>query len=148
MTGPFSHSRGYPQLTSQDNHPRESIWSVRQEDRPRFSYYFAILFIIGMAWVIWYQIDYVDRDSVVETIMAIFIGMVQAGVAAVTITFFRFEGEDAMGIALDIWREKRRREREAMVNEAVEAAIAEVRSENQELKRRIAELEKSNGNAS
>ena len=101
-------------MTSRNDHPRESIWSVRQEDRPRFSYYFAILFIIGMAWVIWYQIDYVAHDSVVETFMAIFIGTVQAGVAAVTITFFRFEGEDAMGIALDIWREKRRREREAL----------------------------------
>ena len=138
-------------MTSQDNHPRESIWSVRQEDRPRFSYYFTILFIIGAGWVIWYQIDHVVHDSVVETVMAIFLGIIQAGVAAVTITFFRFEGEDAVGIALDIWREKRRREREAMVAEAVaekEAALAEAVAQNKALKRRIAELEKKNGNAS
>ena len=142
-------------MTSQDNHPRESIWSVRQEDRPRFSYYFAILFIIGMTWVVWYQLDYVAHDSLVETIMAIFVGTVQAGVAAVTITFFRFEGEDAMGIALDIWREKRKRERDEMVAKAVEEATAEsraqietLRDQNEALERRIAELEKSNGDAS
>ncbi len=45
-----------------------------------------------------------------------------------------------MGIALDIWREKRRREREVMVAEAV--------AENEVLKRRIAEIERSNGNTS
>ncbi len=146
-------------MTLRGNHPRESIWSVRQEDRPRFSYYFTILFIIGTTWVVWYQIDYVLHDGVVETIMAIFLGVIQAGVAAVTITFFRFEGADSVGIALDIWRERRRRERETMVAEAVEKAVAEVvaemeakfagiSAENEALKRRIAEIEKSNGNTS
>ena len=106
------------------------------------------MFIIGTGWIVWYQIDHVAYDSIFETAMSIFLGIIQAGVAAVTITFFRFEGVDAVGIALDIWRERRRREREAMVAEAVEQAVTEVRAENEALKRRIAELEKSNGNAS
>ncbi len=60
-----------------------------------------------------------------------------------------------MGIALDIWREKRRREREVMVAEAVAEATAESNTklaqavaENEALKRRIAEIERSNGNTS
>ena len=131
-------------MTLRDTDPRESIWSVRQEDRPRFSYYFTVLFIIGTGLMVWYQVDYVVHDSLVETIVAIFIGIIQVGVAAVTITFFRFEGADALGIALDIWREKRRREREVMIREAVAEKDAEIET----LKKRIAELEKSNGNAS
>ena len=135
-------------MTSRYSLPRESIWSVRQEDRPRFSYYFSVLFVIGTAWVAWYQIDHVVHDGLIETVMAIFLGMIQSGIAAVTITFFRFEGADAMGIALDIWREKRAREREEMIAKAVEEATAENRAVIKELKRRISELEKSNGNAS
>ena len=159
-------------MTSRDNHPRESIWSLRREDRPRFSYYFATLFIIGTGWMAWYQIYYVTHDSVVETVMAIFLGVIQSGIVAVTITFFRFEGEDAMGIALDIWREKRRRERDEMIAKAVEEAtagsraqikalkkriaeksmvveaVAEKDAQIEALKKRIAELEKSNGNSS
>ncbi len=96
----------------------------------------------------WYQIDHVVHDGIVETIMAIFLGVIQSGIVAVTITFFRFEGEDAVGIALDIWREKRRRERELMVKNAVAKAVADKDSQIATLKRRLAELEKSNGDAS
>ena len=53
-----------------------------------------------------------------------------------------------MGVALDLWRERRKRERDEMVAKAVEEATAKTRAENEALKKRIAELEKSNGDAS
>ena len=135
-------------MTPRNNRPRESIWSLRQEDRTKFSFYFSILFIIGMSWVAWYQIGYVVHDSIADTINAVVMGIAQVGVSAATITFFRFEGADAMGVALDLWRERRKRERDEMIAKAVEEATAKTRAENEALKKRIAELEKSNGDAS
>ena len=62
-------------MTPRNNRPRESIWSLRQEDRTKFSFYFSILFIIGMSWVAWYQIGYVVHDSIADTINAVVMGI-------------------------------------------------------------------------
>lgn len=50
---------------------RESIWSVKEEDRPKFSIYFTVLFSIGLVFSFWYEIFHVAGDSVFDTIIAL-----------------------------------------------------------------------------
>ena len=87
---------------------RESIWSVKEEDRPKFSIYFATMFVIGMGFCLWYEILHVTDDSAFDTIIALARDVGISGIASVTLSFFRFEGEDTMGIALDLFRKQQR----------------------------------------
>ncbi len=50
---------------------RESIWSVKEEDRHRFSIYFTTLFLVGMGYCAWYEIFHVTNDSMFNTIIAL-----------------------------------------------------------------------------
>ena len=124
---------------------RESIWSVKEEDRPKFSIYFIILFLIGVTFVGWYEIFHVTGDSVFDTIIALMRDVGLAGIAAVVLTFARFEGEDSVGIARDIFRK-------LQYEKGREEGLAEGRAENREeleaLRKRIAELERRNGSSS
>ena len=87
---------------------RESIWSVKEEDRPKFAIYFSALFLIGMGFFAWNEIIYVTDDSVLDTIIALARDVGISGIASVTLSFARFEGEDTMGIALDLFRKQER----------------------------------------
>ncbi len=128
---------------------RESIWSVKEEDRPKFSIYFIILFLIGFAFSLWYEIFHVVDDSVFDTVITLMRDIGLAGIAAVVLTFARFEGEDSMGVALDIYRKLQYEKGHA---EGREEGLAEGRAENraeiEALRKRIAELERRNGSSS
>ena len=132
---------------------RESIWSVKEEDRPKFSHYFTILFSIGLAFSVWYEIFYVVDDSIFDTVIALMRDIGLTGIAAVVLTFARFEGGDSMGVALDIYRklqyEKGHAEgREEGLAEGRAEGRAENHAEIEALRRRVAELERRNGNSS
>ena len=135
---------------------RESIWSVREDDRPKFSHYFTILFLLGLAFSFWYEIFHVVNDSVFDTIIALVRDIGLVGIAAVVLTFARFEGEDSMGIALDIYRRQQYEKgieeglkigRKEGIEEGREEGIEEGRAERDVLRRRIAELESRNGSS-
>ena len=101
---------------------RESIWSVKEEDRPKFSIYFTLLFLIGIGFCLWYEIFHVTDDGVLDTIMLLARDVGISGIASVTLSFARFEGGDTMGIALDIFR---KRKYEEAVAEGVVQGIAQ-----------------------
>ena len=129
---------------------RESIWSVRSDDRASFARWFSILFVIGMGFMAWYEIDHAVTDGFFDTLVAIGLGSGPVGVASVVITFFRFEGGDTMGVALDAYRRKQFREgrqvgREEGRQEGIKIGREENRAEIEALRKRIAELEKRNG---
>lgn len=151
-------------IEAQEEIKRESIWSVKEEDRPKFSIYFIILFLIGLAFVGWYEIFHVTGDSVFDTIIALMRDIGLVGIASVVLTFARFEGEDSMGIALDLFRKYKYQEwmeeglkqglkqgieqgREQGIEQGVEQGRAEGRAERDALRKRIAELESRNGSA-
>ena len=92
---------------------RESIRSVKEEDRHRFSIYFTTLFLVGMGFCAWYEIFYVTNDSTFDTIVALSRDVGISGIASVTLSFVRFEGGDAMGIALDLFRKQKYAEKYA-----------------------------------
>ena len=119
---------------------RESIWSVKEEDRPKFSLYFTILFLVGLVFAGWYEIFYVTSDSVFDILIALVRDIGLVGIAAVVLTFARFEGEDSMGIALDIYRKRQFQEGKA-------EGLAQGQAERDALRKRIAELESRNGNS-
>ena len=106
--------------------PRESIWSVKEEDRHKFALYFFILFVAGMCFSIWYEVFYVTGDSVFDNIVALTKDTGLVGAASITLSFTRFEGGDAMGIALDLFRKQKYEE--AFV-EGVAQGIAQGRAE-------------------
>ena len=141
---------------------RESIWSVRQEDRHKFSVYFTILFVIGVAFILWYEIAHVTDDDIFDTIIAIATDTIVVIGFSVGVTFARFEGGDSVGVALENYRRikyeegreqgiKEGREqgieqgREQGIEQGREQAIAELTPGIEALKRRVAELESRNG---
>ena len=119
---------------------RESIWSVREADRPKFAHYFIVLFFLGLAFSVWYEIFRVVDDSIFDSIAALIRDIGLVGIAAVTLTFARFEGEDSMGVALEVFKKRRFEEGRAV-------GIEEGRAERDALRKRIAELESKNGNS-
>lgn len=125
---------------------RESIWSVRRRDRHKFSYYFSILFSIGLVFSLWYEIAYVVDDGVFDTIIALMRDVGIAGLCSATLSFARFEMEDSMGIALELFRKQRYEEGHAEGRaEGLDIGRAEGRAERDALRKRIAELESRNG---
>lgn len=143
----------YPPNHERDDNEnlRESIWSVRSDDRASFARWFSVLFVIGMGFMAWYEIDHAVTDGFFDTLVAIGLGSGPIGVASVVITFFRFEGGDTMGVALDAYRRKQFREgrqvgREEGRQEGIRMGREENRAEIEALRKRIAELEKRNGN--
>jgi len=86
---------------------RESIWSVKEGDRPKLSIYFTVMFLMGMGFCVWYEIFYVTDDSVFDTIIALLRDVGIVGLASITLSFTRFEGGDAVGIALDLFRKQK-----------------------------------------
>ena len=125
---------------------RESIWSVRQEDRHKFSVYFTILFVIGVAFILWYEIVHVTDDDIFDTIIAIATDTIIVIGFSVGVTFARFEGGDSVGVALENYRRIKYEEgREQGIKEGREQAIAELTPGIEALKRRVAELEHRNG---
>ena len=137
---------------------RESIWSVRQEDRHKFSVYFTILFVIGVAFILWYEIVHVTDDDIFDTIIAIATDTIIVIGFSVGVTFTRFEGGDSVGVALENYRRIKYEEgREQGIKEGREQGIAQGREQGREqaiaeltpgieaLKRRVAEFERRNG---
>ena len=125
---------------------RESIWSVRQEDRHKFSVYFTILFVIGVAFILWYEIVHVTDDDIFDTIIAIATDTIIVIGFSVGVTFARFEGGDSVGVALENYRRIKYEEgREQGIKEGREQAIAELTPGIEALKKRVAELEHRNG---
>ena len=102
------------------------------------------MFSIGLVFSLWYEIFHVAGDSVFETIIALLRDIGLVGIAAVVLTFARFEGEDSMGIALDIYRKRKFEEGRAV---GIEEGRAENRAEVDALRKRISELESRNGNS-
>lgn len=139
MTDPKSNAGG-----RDDNVPRESIWSLRREDRPAFARWFVSLFLLGMAFLIWYEIAHAVSDGVLDTIKSIVFGVGPTGASAIVLTFFRFEGGDVVGVALDIHRQM---QFEKGLKEGIKEGILEGREEGREereaLKARVSELEKT-----
>ena len=134
----------------EEEDPRESIWSVRLEDRASFARWFSILFVIGMGFLAWYEIDHAVTDGFFDTLIAIGLGAGPVGLASVVVTFFRFEGGDTMGVALDAYRRKQFREgrqvgREEGREEGIEIGREESRAEVKALRTRVEDLEKRNG---
>ena len=121
---------------------RESIWSVRQEDRHKFSVYFTILFVIGVAFILWYEIVHVTDDDIFDTIIAIATDTIVVIGFSVGVTFARFEGGDSVGVALENYR---RIKYEEGREQGIAEGRAESRAEIEALKRRVAELERRNG---
>ncbi len=117
---------------------RESIWSVRQEDRHKFSVYFTILFVIGVAFILWYEIAHVTDDDIFDTIIAIATDTIVVIGFSVGVTFARFEGGDSVGVALENYR---RIKYEEGREQGIKEGRAESRTEIEALKRRVAELE-------
>ena len=113
---------------------RESIWSVRQEDRHKFSVYFTILFVIGVAFILWYEIVHVTDDDIFDTIIAIATDTIIVIGFSVGVTFARFEGGDSVGVALENYRRIK-------YEEGLQQGRAESRAEIEALKKRVAELE-------
>ena len=113
---------------------RESIWSVRQEDRHKFSVYFTILFVIGVAFILWYEIVHVTDDDIFDTIIAIATDTIVVIGFSVGVTFARFEGGDSVGVALENYRRIK-------YEEGLQRGRAESRAEIEALKKRVAELE-------
>ena len=113
-------------MTDEGGERRESIWSVRRQDRYRFSYWFATLFCAGLIFVVWYAIWHVEENDLLKKIFNLIKDVGIVGLLAVTLAFFRFEGRDAMGVALEIFHKKRFEDgRKA----AQEAALAWYKSE-------------------
>ena len=87
-------------IADKDGERRESIWSVKSQDRYRFSYWFATLFCAGLVFVVWYEIWHVEENDFFKKIFNLLKDVGIVGLLAVTLAFFRFEGRDAMGVAL------------------------------------------------
>ena len=125
---------------------RESIWSVRQEDRHKFSVYFTILFVIGVAFILWYEIAHVTDDDIFDTIIAIATDTIIVIGFSVGVTFARFEGGDSVGVALENYRRIKYEEGlQQGIKQGIEEGRAESRAEIEALKKRVAELERRNG---
>ncbi len=121
---------------------RESIWSVRQEDRHKFSVYFTILFVIGVAFILWYEIAHVTDDDIFDTIIAIATDTIVVIGFSVGVTFARFEGGDSVGVALENYRRIKYEEGlQQGIKQGIAEGRAESRTEIEALKRRVAELE-------
>ena len=106
-----------------DDKGRASIWSVRTQDRPQFSYIFFGLFSLGLGFVSFYEVWVKCDDTWAETAIALIRDVGMVGLASVILALIRFEGGDTMGVALDIWREQRARKH----TELYEKGIAEGR---------------------
>ena len=146
--------RVLPSDREPDEIKRESIWSVKEEDRHKFSYYFSILFSIGLVFSLWYEIVYVVDDGIFDTIIALMRDVGIAGLCSATLSFARFEMEDSMGIALELFRKQRYEEGHAEgidigraegIDIGIERGRAEGRAERDALKKQIAELKRRNG---
>ena len=125
---------------------RESIWSVRQEDRHKFSVYFTILFVIGVAFILWYEIAHVTDDDIFDTIIAIATDTIIVIGFSVGVTFARFEGGDSVGVALENYRRIKYEEGlQQGIKQGIAEGRAESRAEIEALKKRVAELERRNG---
>ena len=117
-------------IADKDGEQRESIWSVKSQDRYRFSYWFATLFCAGLIFVVWYEIWHVEENDLFKKIFNLMKDVGIVGLLAVTLAFFRFEGRDAMGVALEIFHQKRFEDgRKAAQEAAREAVLAWYKSE-------------------
>ncbi len=116
---------------------RESIWSVKQENRYKFSIYFVIMFLAGAVFVCWYEIFHITEDDGPETVVDLIKDISMVGITTVTLIFFIFEGRDTMGVALEIFKRKR-----------LEEGREEGRAERDAEIRKWYEAEKAKGNLS
>ena len=109
-----------------DDGGRVSIWGVRPENRDEFAAIFSFLFVIGIGFMVWYDMFHVTADGAIDTIIAIILKIGGVGLSSVALTFARFEIGDTMGVALEIYR-KRRYERGRADGRAEAEAEAEAK---------------------
>ena len=89
-----------------------------------------------MAYLIWYEAAYIVGDGFFRTLKSIIFGIGPVGASAIALTFFRFEGGDVVGVALDIHRQMQ-------FEKGVKLGREEGREEREALAARVAELEKT-----
>ena len=117
--------------------PRQPIWSVPSEWLAAYVILFDTVCTIGVAYVIWYHIAVRSGDSVHDTILGIFTGIVTVGIASALLCYLTVDlGKNAMvlGTYLENWLKRREARRLA---EAI--AEAKVRATQEALARGHAE---------
>ena len=125
------------------NEPRVSIWSIPESRRTLYFGLFAILTLVGVGWVCWYEIFYRTEDDWPQTINSILYGIPIAGAASAvttisTIETWRFIVVVGDWLAMKIQESRRRREEETEAR----IAQAEAQREQAEAQRERAETER------
>ncbi len=118
------------------NEPRASIWSIPESRRTLYFGLFAVLTLVGVGWICWYEIFYKTGDDWPETVNSIFRNIPTAGTASAvatvsTIETWRFIVVVGDWLAMKIQESRRRKEEEeeARIAEAVANAVAEAREQ-------------------
>ncbi len=104
--------------------PRQPIWSVPSEWLAAYVILFDTVCTIGVAYVIWYHIAVRSGDSVHDTILGIFTGIVTVGIASALLCYLTVDlGKNTMvlGTYLENWLKRREARRLA---EAIAEGLA------------------------